>query len=164
MRLKPSLSMTGSIGLLCMLLLSLNACFLFGGGDDRDSSGKKMTKAEKAAAQKEADAVQQFATTLEVGRTLKNAGRYDEALLVYFETIAQDSTTLIAAKAMNEVGDIHILTLQYDKAVASFERILQYFPVFEDIENIKKKIEFAKAALEVRELRLKMAKEGPSMK
>jgi len=150
--------------MLCGLLISLNGCFLFGGGGGESKNAKKMTKEEKAAAKKEAKAEEQFATTLEVGLTLKDAGKYEEALLIYTETIAQDSTTLVAARAMHEMGNVYLEMLDYEKAQMAYERVMQQFPAFEANEEVKKKFEFAKAAQQVRIERLKVAKEGPSMK
>lgn len=152
-RLLSNLRIIGAIG----LLLTLNACFLFGGG------GKKKDE-QGLAQQKQTDAEKNFVTTYEVGQTMANAGRYDDALLIYQEALAQDSLGLVGARSLDAMGDIYITMLDYDKSIQAFQRIVTEIPTYLEIERVNKKLAFAKTAQEVRDQRLKIAKEGPSFR
>jgi tetratricopeptide (TPR) repeat protein len=148
-------ALSGAVGVCCILMLSLNACFLFGGGDKNES-------AEGGKGEAKQELTKTFVTSFEVGQTLKNAGRYQEALLVYYEVFAQDSLGVGAPKALNEIGDIYIHMQQYDKALETYDRLMTAFPTFEGIDQVKKKIEFTRAAQDVLQERVRVAKEGPS--
>lgn len=154
-RLLPTLRTIGVIG----FLLTLNACFLFGGG------GKKKGGEEQGQAQNEPPKIdEEVVANLEVARTLTNAGKYDEALLIYEETLAQDSLGVSAAKSLDAIGDIYITLLKYDQSIQAYQRLITEIPTYQEIDSVNKKLAFAKVAQEVRDQRLKLAKEGPSFK
>lgn len=152
-RLLSTLKTLGVIG----LLLTLNACFLFGGGGK-----KKGGEGQEQATNEPAVEEQQFTAPLEVARTLTNAGKYDEALLIYEETLAQDSLGVAGAKSLDAIGDIYVTLLKYDLSIQAFQRLITDFPTYEGLDRVNKKLAFARTALEVRDQRLKMAKEGPT--
>jgi tetratricopeptide (TPR) repeat protein len=142
-----------STGFLCFLLLSLNACFLFGGSKKETvemGDGTKQVVSKGAA------------TTIEVGQTLKNAGQFGEALRVYKEALARDTTAYIASRALEEIGNIYIETQDYDQALEYYEQLLSRFPTYDKAAMVQKRVDFARAAREVRDERLRVAKEGPA--
>ena len=139
--------------LLCVMLLGLSGCFLFGGGGG-DDSGEIVDPEQTLSLD--------FVTTFEVGQTLKEAGQVDEALLIYYEALAQDSTGYGASKCWNAIGDIYLEDAQYDKAFEAYQTVMTDFTVIEDSIGVVRKIKFVQAALLVREERLKVAKEGPT--
>lgn len=142
--LRPSVV---TLTVLCTALMGMTSCFLFGGGSK----------------DKENVLPRGDVTTFEVASTLREAGRQDEAILVYFEAIRADSASLVAANAMNEIGGIYIELERYEQALAMYERLLTQFPTYEKAQEIQRKIEFVHKAQQVREERLRVAKEGPRM-
>jgi len=156
LRLRYRLLQAGLPALLCVTLLSLNGCFLFGGGGNDEESGKIEDPEQSLS--------QDFLTTFEVGQTLKDAGQLDEALLIYYEALAVDSTGYGASKCWNAIGDIYLDKGQYEKALDAYQTLMTNFTVMEDSIGVEKKIKFVQASQQVREERLKVAKEGPSIK
>ena len=139
--------------LLCVMLLGLSGCFLFGGGGGDDS--EEIVDPERAVSQ-------DFVTTFQVGQTLKEAGHVDEALLIFYEALAKDSTGYGASKCWDAIGDIFLDDGQYKKAFEAYQTVMTNFTVIEDSVGVEMKIKFVQAALLVREERLKVAKEGPT--
>lgn len=145
--------------LLCVMLLSMSGCFLFGGGGGNDNNNEAEEIVDP-----ETTLTQDFLTTFEVGQTLKEAGQLDEALLVYYEALAQDSTGYGAAKCWNAIGDLYLDDGQYEKAFETYQTLMTNFTVVEDSAGVERKMEFVKAARQVRDERLKVAKDGPTLK
>ena len=153
LRLRRLLLQAKLPALSCVMLLGLSGCFLFGGGGGNDS--EEIVGPEQTLSQ-------DFVTTFELGQTLKEAGQVDEALLIYYEALAQDSTGYGASKCWNVIGDIYLDDAQYKKALEAYQTVMTNFTVIEDSVGVEMKIKFVQAALLVREERLKVAKEGPT--
>ncbi len=140
-----------SLAVLCAAMLGFTSCFLFSeGGDNGSLSG-------------DSNSAMGNITTFEVASTLREAGQYDEALLVYLEAIQSDSTSDVASHAMKEIGGIYIQTQEYDKALVQYEKLLFQFPVYEDAKAVQKRIDFVQKAISVQAERIKVAKEGTTM-
>jgi tetratricopeptide (TPR) repeat protein len=154
LRLRRLLLQAKLPALLCVMLLGLSGCFLFGGGGGGNDS-EEIVGPEQTLSQ-------DFVTTFELGQTLKEAGQVDEALLIYYEALAQDSTGYGASKCWNVIGDIYLDDAQYKKALEAYQTVMTNFTVIEDSVGVEMKIKFVQAALLVREERLKVAKEGPT--
>ena len=154
LRLRRLLLQAKLPALLCVMLLGLSGCFLFGGGGGGNAS-EEIVGPEQTLSQ-------DFVTTFELGQTLKEAGQVDEALLIYYEVLAQDSTGYGASKGWNVIGDIYLDDAQYKKALEAYQTVMTNFTVIEDSVGVEMKIKFVQAALLVREERLKVAKEGPT--
>ena len=154
LRLRRLLLQAKLPALLCVMLLGLSGCFLFGGGGGGNDS-EEIVGPEQTLSQ-------DFVTTFELGQTLKEAGQVDEALLIYYEALAQDSTGYGASKCWNVIGDIYLDDGQYKKAFEAYQTVMTNFTVIEDSVGVEMKIKFVQAALLVREERLKVAKEGPT--
>ncbi len=140
---------------LCVMLLGLSGCFLFGGGGGGGDDSEEIVDPERVVSQ-------DFVTSFEVGQTLKEAGQVDEALVIFFEAIGQDSTGYGASKCWDAIGDIYLDDGQYKKAFEAYQTVMTKFTVIEDSLNVEMKIKFVQAAQLVREERLKVAKEGPT--
>jgi tetratricopeptide (TPR) repeat protein len=153
LRLRRLLLQAKLPALLCVMLLGLSGCFLFGGGGGDDS--EEIVGPEQTLSQ-------DFVTTFEVGQTLKEAGYVDEALLIFYEALAQDSTGYGASKCWDAIGDIYLDDAQYKKAFEAYQTVMTNFTVIEDSVGVEMKIKFVQTALLVREERLKVAKEGPT--
>lgn len=154
LRLRRLLLQAKLPALLCVMLLGLSGCFLFGGGGGGNDSEEIVGPEQMLP--------QDFVTTFELGQTLKEAGQVDEALLIYYEALAQDSTGYGASKCWNVIGDIYLDDAQYKKALEAYQTVMTNFTVIEDSVGVEMKIKFVQAALLVREERLKVAKEGPT--
>ena len=154
LRLRRLLLQAKLPALLCVMLRGLSGCFLFGGGGGGNDS-EEIVGPEQTLSQ-------DFVTTFELGQTLKEAGQVDEALLIYYEALAQDSTGYGASKCWNVIGDIYLDDAQYKKALEAYQTVMTNFTVIEDSVGVEMKIKFVQAALLVREERLKVAKEGPT--
>jgi tetratricopeptide (TPR) repeat protein len=154
LRLRRLLLQAKLPALLCVMLLGLSGCFLFGGGGGGNDS-EEIVGPEQTLSQ-------DFVTTFELGQTLKEAGQVDEALLIYYEALAQDSTGYGASKCWNVIGDIYLDDAQYKKALEAYQTVMTNFTVIEDSVGVEMKIKFVQVALLVREERLKVAKEGPT--
>lgn len=135
---------------LCAVLMGMTSCFVFGGSVGGSGDEDEYVPGGDI-------------TTFEVASTLRDAGRLDEALLVYAEAIQADTTSEVAANAMNEIAGIYIMLKRYDQAVTVYERLLNRFPLFEKAEEIQRKIEFVHKAQQVREERLRVAEEGRAL-
>lgn len=158
LRLRRLQTRVGISALMYVMMLSLTGCFLFGGGGGgNEGEGDEAVDPESALSQ-------DFMTTFEVGQTLKEAGQMDEALLVYYEALAQDSTGYGAAKCWNAIGDLYLEDGQYDKAFEAYQTLMTNFTVIEDSAGVEKKMQFVQAARKVREERLRVAKDGPTLK
>jgi len=157
LRLRRLLLQAKLPALLCVMLLGLSGCFLFGGG----GGGSGGNDSEEIVGPEQMLS-QDFVTTFELGQTLKEAGQVDEALLIYYEALAQDSTGYGASKCWNVIGDIYLDDAQYKKALEAYQTVMTNFTVIEDSVGVEMKIKFVQAALLVREERLKVAKEGPT--
>ena len=112
LRLRRLLLQAKLPALLCVMLLGLSGCFLFGGGGGGNDS-EEIVGPEQTLSQ-------DFVTTFELGQTLKEAGQVDEALLIYYEILAQDSTGYGASKCWNVIGDIYLDDAQYKKALEAY--------------------------------------------
>lgn len=154
LRLRRLLLQAKLPALLCVMLLGLSGCFLFGGGGGGNDSEEIVGPEQMLP--------QDFVTTFELGQTLKEAGQVDEALLIYYEALAQDSTGYGASKCWNVIGDIYLDDAQYKKALEAYQTVMTNFTVIEDSVGVEMKIKFVQAALLVRAERLKVAKEGPT--
>jgi tetratricopeptide (TPR) repeat protein len=158
LRLSRLLFRAGLPALLCVMMLSMSGCFLFGGGSSSsDEESEEIVDPEQTL-------TQGFLTTFEVGQTLMEAGQLNEALLIYYEALAQDSTGYGAAKCWNAIGDIYLDDGEYEKAFETYQKLMANFTVVEDSIGVERKMEFVKAARLVREERLKVANEGASHK
>lgn len=123
---------SGIMGIaLCFILIGLPSCFLFS-GSKTDETG--LARGDM--------------TSYEVATTLWEAGRIDEALQVYHEVIAADSSSLAAARSINALADIYISRHQYDSALEMYT-LLRRFPTFENPEALEKKIQFVQTAQRV---------------
>lgn len=140
-----------TIAVLCAVMMSLTSCFLFREGRDTGGIGSSDNSSMGDI------------TTFEVASTLREAGRYDEALLVYLEAIQSDPSSEVASNAMNEIGGIYIQTQEYEKSLEQFEALLAKFPAYNGAESVQKKIEFVQKAISVGEERRKVANEGTKM-
>lgn len=132
---------------LCALLVSTTSCFLwpFGsGGNENDIMGKKTTPRGPIM-------------TYEVASTLRDAGRYDEALKVYQQAIEADPSSPVAADAMREIGGIYLQMFEYQKALETFQTLLSRFPSYQEAELVKRKIEFTQVAQRILEERKAIA-------
>ena len=118
-RLSSGLSSVFTLTALCTILVGLTSCF-FGGSGETEAVVYELPEGD--------------VTTFEVASTLQEAGRHDEALLVYYEAIQADTISEVAAKAMSEIGGIYIELQEYDKAVDIYEKLLVRFPSFEKTE------------------------------
>ena len=135
---------------LCATLMGMTSCFLFRIDDyDRSRGDGEIPLGD--------------ITTFEVASTLSEAGRYDEALLVYLEAIQDDPSSEVASNAMNEIGSIYIQTEEYDKSLQWYEDLMVKFPAYKRAEEVQKKVEFVQKALLVKQARQKVAKDGATM-
>jgi tetratricopeptide (TPR) repeat protein len=154
--MKPSVTSQNrsylTLVVLCAVIMSLTSCFLFHEGTDTGGFGSSDGSPLGDI------------TTFEVASTLREAGRYDEALLVYLEAIQSDPSSEVASHAMNEIGGIYIQTQEYEKSLEQFESLLAKFPAYDDAESVQKKIEFVEKAISVEQDRRKVANEGTRMK
>jgi tetratricopeptide (TPR) repeat protein len=137
---------------LCATLMGMTSCFLFNG--DGSNGGDSSGGGELPMGD---------ITTFEVASMLSEAGRYDEALLVYLEAIQADPNSEVASNAMNEIGGIYIQTQEYEKSLQTYEDLLVKFPAYKRAEEVQKKIEFVQKALEVQQERTKVAKDGATV-
>lgn len=138
-----------ALTMLCAALMGTTFCLLSCGGGGTITEMKDLPTGD--------------VTTFEVASTLREAGRHDEAILVYFEAIQADSTSEVAAQAMEEVGGIYIELQRYDQALAIYERLLNRFPMYERAEEIRRRIEFVHKAEQVIAERRRVAEEAPTL-
>lgn len=129
-----------------VVLVSTTSCFLwpFGSGGNGNGLGKE----EKGKPTPRGPIM-----TFEVASTLRDAGRYEEALKVYQQAVDSDPTSPVAADALREIGGIYVQMFDYQKAIDTYQTLLTKFPAYRDTEVVKKRIEFAQVAQRVLEER-----------
>ncbi|MBI4551567.1 MAG: tetratricopeptide repeat protein [Candidatus Latescibacteria bacterium] len=127
-----------------VVLVSTTSCFLWPFG----SGGNGLGKEEKGKPTPRGPIM-----TFEVASTLRDAGRYEEALKVYQQAVESDPTSPVAADALREIGGIYVQMFDYQKAIDTYQTLLTKFPSYRDAETVKKRIEFAQVAQRVLEER-----------
>lgn len=136
---------------LCGLLVSTTSCFLWPFGSNGNGIlGLKQKSTPRGPI-----------TTFEVASTLRDAGRYEEALKVYQQAVDTDPTSPVAADALYEIGGIYLQIFEYQKAMDTYQNLLTRFPSYREAETVKRKIEFAQVAQRVLEERKAIATKPP---